>query len=118
MDTIPLKEAIDALRGEILAARQEASTQEVRFELGPVEMEFQVVARKEIGGDAKVGFHILAAEATLGGSGKGSDERTQKVKFVLNPIFVDASGQQTKLQVGRESPGEQSQTGHSLERQP
>jgi hypothetical protein len=101
-----------------LAARQEASTKEVRFELGPVEMEFQVVARKEIGGDAKVGFHILAAEATLGGSGKGSDERTQKVKFVLNPIFVDASGQQTKVQVGRESPGEQSQTGHSLEWQP
>ncbi len=48
------------------------------FELGPIEMEFQVVARKEFGGDAKLGFHIFVAEATLGGSGKGSDERTQR----------------------------------------
>jgi Trypsin-co-occurring domain 2 len=117
MDTIPLRDAIRALRAEILEARRDASTEGVRFELGPIEMEFQVVARKEIGGEAKLGFHIFVAEATLGGSGKGADERTQKVKFVLNPIFVDASGQRSKLDIAREEQGEpKSPSEHTLER--
>jgi hypothetical protein len=49
METIPLRDAIGVLRSEILAARQDASTEEVRFELGPIEMEFQVVASKNLG---------------------------------------------------------------------
>jgi hypothetical protein len=117
METIPLRDAIRGLRSEIVAAREEASTEEVRFELGPIEMEFQVVARKEVGGEAKLGFHIFVAEATLGGSGKGADERTQKVKFVLNPISVDASGQQSKLAIARRDRAEQGPPPeHTLER--
>jgi Trypsin-co-occurring domain 2 len=117
METIPLRDAIRVLRSEILAAREDASTEEVRFELGPIEMEFQVVARKEFGGEAKLGFHIFVAEATLDGSGKGTDERTQKVKFVLNPTSVDASGQQSKVEIARTDQGEQSRPPeHTLER--
>src|SRR5690348_3619362 len=116
MDTIPLQDAIRALRAEILAAHAEASTQEVRFELGPIEMEFQVVARKEVGGKAELRFHILVAEAALGGSGKGTDERTQKVKFVLNPMSVDALGQQAKIAIARQDHSEQTQSSeHTLE---
>jgi hypothetical protein len=44
METIPLRDAIRVLRSEILAARKGASTEEVKFELGPIEMEYQVVA--------------------------------------------------------------------------
>jgi hypothetical protein len=117
MDTIPLEDAIRALRAEILAAREDASTEEVRFELGPIEMEFQVVARKEFGGEAKLGFHIFVAEATVGGSGKSTDERTQKVKFVLNPTSVDASGQLSKVAIARADQGEPSRAPeHTLER--
>jgi hypothetical protein len=117
MDTIPLRDAIRALRGEILAAREEAPTQGMRFELGPIEMEFQIVARKEVGGEAKLGFHIFAAEATLGGSAKGADERTQKVKFVLNPVLVDMAGQRSKLEIAREGqPNRDRQPKHPLER--
>jgi hypothetical protein len=90
-----------------MAAAEAASTQAVRFELGPIEMEFQVVARKEVGGEAKLGFHILAAEATIGGSGKGADERTQKVKIVLNPVLVDLAGRRSKLEIAREGQAEQ-----------
>jgi hypothetical protein len=117
METIPLRDAIRGLRSEILAAREQASTEEVRFELGPVEMEFQVVARKEGGLEGKLGFHIFGVEATLGGSGKGADERTQKVKFVLNPISVDESGQQSKIAIARRDQREQGPPPeHTLER--
>ena len=101
METIPLRDAVQALRGEIIAAAENASTQAVRFELGSIEMEFQVVARKEVGGEAKFGFHIFAADATLGGSGKSADERTQKVKFVLTPVLVDMAGKRSKLEIER-----------------
>src|SRR5271167_1927174 len=99
METVPLRDAIRALRVEIMEAAEEASTQTVRFELGPIELEFQVVAKQEKGVHGKIGFHIFAAEATLGGSGKGADERTQKVKVVLNPILAGDDGK--KVQVGR-----------------
>jgi hypothetical protein len=102
METLPLRDAIRALRVEIMEAAEDASNQAVRFEMGPIEMEFQVVAKREKGLDAKIGFHIFAAEATLGGSGKGADERTQKVKLVLNPVLVDAEGMRSKLEIGRD----------------
>jgi AMMECR1 domain-containing protein len=104
MKTVPLRDAIRALRTEIVEAAKDAATENVRFELGPIDLEFQVVAKTEIGSDAKigakVGFHIFTAEAALGGSGKGADEATQKVKVVLNPVLVGAEGP-TKVEVGR-----------------
>src|SRR4051812_21669092 len=103
METVPLGDAIRALRVEIMEAADDASTQAVRFELGPIELEFQVVAKQEKGRETKLGFHILAANATVGGSGKGANEHTQKVKLVLNPVFVRMDGGRSKLEIGRSS---------------
>jgi hypothetical protein len=118
MDTIPLKDTIEALRNEIMAAAEAASTQSVRFELGSIEMEFQVVAKREKGGEAKLGFHIFAADATLGGSAKGADERTQKVKLVLNPVLVGMDGRRSKLEISREHESQRDQSSnHTLDRE-
>jgi Trypsin-co-occurring domain 2 len=121
METIPLRDTIQALRAEIMQAAEAASTQSVRFELGPIEMEFQVVVKKEGGGEAKLGFHILAADATLGGSGKLASEGTQKVKFVLNPVLVDMEGRRRKLEISRDdvpdgASGQGQSSKHSLGR--
>lgn len=123
LETVPLRDAIRALRVEIMEAAEDASTQAVRFELGPIELEFQVVAKKEKGGDAKIsskiGFYVLSAEATIGGSGKGADERMQKVKLVLNPVVVDRAGGRSKLEIGREEQSEVEQSAKStLDRGP
>jgi hypothetical protein len=104
-ETIPLRDAIRALRVEIVEAAEEASTQAVRFELGPVELEFHVVAKTEKSSDAKlsakIGFHILSAEAGVSNGGKSADERTQRVKLVLNPVLVNIAGLRSKLEIGR-----------------
>ena len=106
MDTIRLRDAVEALRGEIMQAAEAASTQTIRFELGSIEMEFQVVAKREGGGEAKLGFHIFTADASIGGSGKLASESTQKVKLVLNPVSVDhASGERRKLDISRDGDG-------------
>jgi Trypsin-co-occurring domain 2 len=101
MSTIPLRDAIRALRTELTESVREAETETVRFELGSVELEFQVVATREATGSAKVGFHIFAAEAELGAGGKGVDERTQRVKLVLNPMLAGSGGQKAKLEIAR-----------------
>ncbi len=109
METVPLRDAIRALRTEIMEAAEEASSQPVRFELGSIEMEFQVVAKKEKAGDAKFSFHILGAEAAIGGSGRGADERTQKVKLVLSPVLEKMDGGRSKVEIGRSQEPRQSQ---------
>jgi hypothetical protein len=103
MESIRLRDAVQALRGEIMQAAEAASTQAVRFELGSIEMEFQVVVKREGGGNVKLGFHIFAADAAIGASGKIADERVQKVKIVLNPVLVDMEGRRTKLDISRDN---------------
>ncbi|BBU63915.1 hypothetical protein MSC49_38500 (plasmid) [Methylosinus sp. C49] len=100
-DTIPLREALQALRAEIVGAVADAATESVKFELGPIEMEFQVVAQREAGGEGKIGFHIFGAEASLGASGKAEMSKTQKVKLSLSPVKVDAGGQKGKIEIRR-----------------
>jgi Trypsin-co-occurring domain 2 len=60
-ETIPLRDVVRALRSEILAAAGDASTSSVQFELGQIELEFQVVAKSEKSVDGKaggkIGFH-------------------------------------------------------------
>jgi Trypsin-co-occurring domain 2 len=105
-ETIPLRDAVRALRAEIMAAAEDASGKSVRFELGQIELEFQVVAKGEKSADGKfsgkINFHIFSVDAALGGGGKHADERTQKIKFVLMPTGIDAMGKPTtKLQISR-----------------
>jgi len=100
-DTIPLKEALQSLRAEIVSAAAESSNEEIRFELGPIEIEFQVVAKRSGGADGKIGFHIFGAEASVGANGKLESERTQKIKLTLDPVRVDASGASSKVKVRR-----------------
>lgn len=66
-------------------------------------MEFHVVAKREIGGEAKLSFNVFTVAASLGGNAKGADERTQKVKFALNPVLVDAEGKPSKLSIARQN---------------
>ena len=78
----------------------------MRFELGQIELEFQVVAKAEKSVDGKLGgkinFHIFSIDASVGGTGKLADERTQRVKFVLTPTVVDPkSGQKRRQEISR-----------------
>jgi hypothetical protein len=104
-DMIPLRDALSALRAEVFGAAEDASTQAVRFELGPIEMEFQIVASREGGANGKIGFHIFGAEASIGASGKAASTSTQRVKLVLNPVLIDLAGKKSKLAIRRDRKG-------------
>jgi hypothetical protein len=97
LDLIPLADAIEALRAELVKARRKGEDAELRFEVGPVEVEFQVVYESEATAGGKVGFRIFGLGSEVSAGGKLADARTQSVKVTLTPR-IDGS----ELEVGDE----------------
>jgi hypothetical protein len=84
---IPLAEAIRALREELAQAVREGQDEEVRFQVGPVDLEFQVEISKEASGQAGVAFWLI----TVGGGGRRSSTRAHTVKINLQPVDLQGS---------------------------
>ena len=89
---LPLSDVIRSLRVEIQEAVKAGTGELFRFSLGPIELEFQVVAAREAGAGGKISFHVFGAGAEIGGNAKGSDQRTQRIKLVLTPFEVRKDG--------------------------
>lgn len=84
---VGLAEAIRALREELTTAMTTGKDEVLRFELGPVEMEFLLEVRKDAGGDAGVRFGVIS----VGGKANVSSGSTHRVQLSLTP--KDALGQ-------------------------
>jgi hypothetical protein len=80
--TVGLSDAIRALRAELSASMAEGNDKELRFRLGPVEMEFEVAVTHEAGGEAGVKFWVVSA----GGKGSVTSGTTHRVKLQLQPL--------------------------------
>jgi hypothetical protein len=78
---IELAEVIGELRRELQAAMNDGEGEQLRFELGPVELEATVAVEKGAGGGAKVRFWVIE----LGGEAKASEISTHRVKLSLQP---------------------------------
>lgn len=82
---IPLAGAIRALRRELLEAVQAGGDEEIRFALGPVELELQVEASRELGGETGVKFWLVS----VAGKGGRSSSSSHTVRLTLTPVRVD-----------------------------
>ena len=94
--SVPIALAIQSLRQELSQALKEGQGQELRFELGPVELEFQVEVSWETGakGSAKggVSFGIVSlGEAAGEAEAKRMKGRTHTIKLTLNPMTSQGS---------------------------
>lgn len=85
---IPLAEAIRAVRLELLTAIREGGDEELRFALGPVELEFRVDVSREAGGETGISFWVIS----LGGRGSKSSATAHTVKLSLTPVRAGAAG--------------------------
>ena len=72
---IELADVIADLRDELDTARRRGTGEDLRFELGPVELEVSVAVQKDAGGNAKVKFWVVE----LGADGKVSSTATQRI---------------------------------------
>ncbi|MDX8145694.1 trypco2 family protein [Lentzea sp. BCCO 10_0061] len=78
---VELADLIGQLRSELTEAMHAGENEDLRFELGPVELELTVAVTKEAKPGAKVKFWVveLGTDATL------SSATTQTIKLVLDP---------------------------------
>lgn len=82
---IELADAVAVLRDELVEAAARGAGQQVRFTVGPVELEFDVELREDT--SVKAGFKAWVVTAE-GGAGS-SAARTQRVKVTLTPHRAD-----------------------------
>jgi hypothetical protein len=81
VDWIGLADAVQALRDELAVAQSAGANEPLRFDVGPVEMEFSLVARRNGAGRAGIQFGVV----TFGVDGGLSHESVHRVKIVLHP---------------------------------
>lgn len=85
MAELGLAEAVKALRAELQEAVAQASDEEIRFVVGPVQMEFNVAVRREAGASGKARFWVLEA----GADSSYSKETIQRVTLTLQAVGED-----------------------------
>jgi hypothetical protein len=104
---LPLGEVVRALRSEIIDAATAGVNETVRFEVGPIEVEITVVAKREGGPEGKIKFEVFGFGAEVGADAKFAREQTQKVKLNLTPVQVLPDGTLSHLEISRvPQPGE------------
>jgi hypothetical protein len=95
---VPLASFIRALRRELVEAVKEGNEQEVRFALGPIELELQVEVSSTGGGEAGVKFWLIA----LGGKAERMSGRTQTLRLTMTPVVGSNVPGDKPLLVGSE----------------
>lgn len=92
---IGLPEAIQSLRAELSEAMKQGTGQELRFKVGPVELEFAVEVGREVGGSGGVKFWVVSLEA----KGTVTTATTHRVKLTLTPITSEGKDLNVEGQV-------------------
>ncbi|MFE2585277.1 trypco2 family protein [Streptomyces sp. NPDC059378] len=82
---IELSQLIAELRRELVEATSEGDGQELRFQLGPVELEASITVIAEGSTGGKVRFWVVDADAAA----KLARESVHTVRLTLEPVLVD-----------------------------
>jgi len=80
-EPIGLAEAIRRVRGELVDAWKEGQSEELRFRLGEVKLDFQVQITREGKGEASIKLYVVS----LGATGGVSSAQTHTVSVSLLP---------------------------------
>jgi hypothetical protein len=87
-----LAQAIEGVRAELSEAMAAGEAEELRFDVGEVELEFTVEIRRDL--EAKAGVAVWVVE--MGGSGARSDGSTHRLKVTLHPVDI-ATGRSPRV---------------------
>jgi hypothetical protein len=78
---LELSQLIGDLRSELSQAIAAGVNESVRFELGPIEIEFAVVIEESLNAGAKVRFWVVSADTAA----KAAETSSQRIKLTLLP---------------------------------
>jgi hypothetical protein len=93
-----LSDAITSIRSELTKAMGSSEGGEIRFRLGPVELELELEARKDAGATAGVKFWVVS----VGARGDVSAGSTHRIKLILQP--VGPGGEDVEVAADRSEP--------------
>ena len=82
---IGLKETLEALRTELSESILASEGKQIRFEVGQIELEFQVAIEKSQGANGKVSFWVVET----GGNLSKKDTIVHKIKIPFKPVWKD-----------------------------
>lgn len=85
MDPIGLREAVEALRAELSESIAASAEEKLRFEVGEMELEFQIAVERVKEGSGGIRFWVVE----LGGKGSKASTVTHTVKIPLKPVTSD-----------------------------
>ncbi|MFI2205544.1 trypco2 family protein [Streptomyces sp. NPDC020192] len=85
---IELSEMIAQLRAELATAMAAGEGEDLRFALGPVQLELTVSVQRDAAASGKVKFWVVE----LGADGKLGRQDTQTVRLTLEPRRATAAG--------------------------
>jgi hypothetical protein len=98
---VELAELIKQLRAELTEAMSAGEGADLRFELGPVELELTVAVDKEATPGAKVRFWVVEVGADI----RAASTTTQRINLILDPRRVGEPGRKPLIS-GAEELGE------------
>lgn len=84
---IGLKETLEALRIELSEAILVSEGKEIRFEVGEIELEFQVVVEQSEKTQGGIKFWVIE----MGGDVTNKNAMVHKIKIPFKPVWKDGS---------------------------
>ena len=79
---LPLAATIQALREELALALAKSQGEDLRFALGPIELELELTVSREGSVETGIRFWVVSA----GRSGTSTDATTHTVRLTLTPV--------------------------------
>jgi hypothetical protein len=103
---IELAELIQQLRQELDRARQASETEELKFELGPIDLETTVALERQGGAGGRIRFWVVDLEADA----RAASTKNQRIKLTLRPSLTTTTAHGTAFSSayvsGPDMPGE------------
>lgn len=103
-EDIELAAAVKAIRDQLMEAAAAGAAESMRFEVGPIEMEFAVELRQEAGVKGGIKAWLVNADAEARAARTG----THRITFTLTPKDA-ATG--AGVEIGNRAPGDASRFG-------
>ena len=97
--TADLAETVRALRAQLAMAMSEGENESLRFDLGEVSMDFEVVVTRDVQADGGVRFGVISFGAKAG----LAREATHRISLTMHPVIVDAQGNRTSALISGRS---------------
>jgi hypothetical protein len=101
--SVDLADTIRVLRHQLSEAMHEGQDQELRFEIGEVQLEFEIVVKKDASADGGIRFGVIS----LGAKANIGNEASHRISLVMQPVVLKADGSTSRANIsgtGRSKP--------------